>query len=68
MELPHVMGKLAPPVAELDLKSLFHHKVMIQPYLKTPSPVPLLFPQTEEIWHHSCQVSGGKFWVDMQGK
>lgn len=36
MELALVMGKLAHLVAELDIKSFYHDKVMTQSYLKPP--------------------------------
>lgn len=56
MELPLVMGKLAHLVAELDLKSFFHDKVMTQSYLK-PRLLWASFPsQTEEICCDSCHV------------
>ena len=66
MEMPQSMWKPMHTVGKLDLKSLFHGKVMMQPYGKPPLSCASSLSQTEESWHHPCLW--GQFWVNMQGK
>lgn len=49
MELPLIMGKLAHLLAELNLKSFFHDKDVIQFYLKPPFPWASSPSQTEKV-------------------